>query len=138
MKQELKDKFDVPLVRIQPLSFLKTHFGETEMMANAQKSIHKVRASYIKMLFYGLGTTIIAIIAARLFNDFFPWTQMAIKLLEYTGYMCWSSTLGMLGWEIQTLDGNSPAERLNQLLAKIFSMIGIFVFVMSRELLPLS
>lgn len=133
MKQ---DELDVPLIRVQPLSFLKTQFGDSEIQADVKKSIHKVRVSYIKMLLYGLGTTLIAILSAHLFNAFYPWTQMTIKILEYTGYMCWSSTLGMLGWEIQTWSGNSRAERLNQKLAKIFSMIGIFVFVMARELVP--
>lgn len=122
----------------RPLSLLKTHFGANQLAPDAQKSIYKVKASYIKMLFYGVGTTLIAVIAAHVLNAFYPWTQTSIKLLEYTGYICWSSTLGMLGWEIQTWDGDSPAERLNQQLAKVFSMLGIFVFVMSRELVVIS
>jgi hypothetical protein len=65
-------------------------------------------------------------------------TVYPVRVFEYIGYIGWCSTLGVVGWEIQTHGGNTPSERLNQNLAKIFSVIGIFAFVLARELIPFS
>lgn len=109
------------------------------MVTDLQRSSHgvkRVRASYVKMLFYGVVVTLAAVMIAWIFNKFYPLTQGYTKLLEYMGYTCWSASLGMLGWEIQTWEGSSSAERLNQKLVKLFSLVGIFLFVLARELIP--
>ncbi len=85
----------------------------------------------------GIGIIILAIVIARFLNTFYPLRSDYVKILEYTGYIGWCSTLGMLGWEIQTWVGNTSPERLNWNLAKMFSIIGIFAFVLARELIPI-
>lgn len=97
-------------------------------------SLHKVKVSFIVMFIYGLAVTACAIFSAHFINKFHPLSPFGVSLLEYGGYICWAATLGMLGGEIQTWSGRSKAEILNQKLAKIFSLVGIFLFVMSREL----
>lgn len=97
-------------------------------------SLIKVKRSFVVMFVYGLIITACAITLAHLINKYHPLTCFQASLLEYGGYICWAATLGMLGGEIQTWSGRSKAEILNQTLSKVFSLVGIFLFVMSREL----
>lgn len=96
----------------------------------------RVLFSYTWMFFLGTALVLSAVITALLFNRYYPLSQLAIKMLEYLGYVGWAATLGMRGWDIQTWDGNTFPERLNDWLAKSFSIIGIFSFVLARELIP--
>lgn len=88
------------------------------------------------MILFGIAIALSALIVAWAFNSFYPWTANWIKVLEYLGYICWSATLGTM--DMRTWNGKTPAELLDQNLAKIFSLLGIFVFVMARELTPIS
>ncbi len=49
-----------------------------------------------------------------------------------------TSVLGQKGWEIQTYGGISPAEKMNQKLFKIISIIGFFLAVFAFHLKPAS
>lgn len=90
------------------------------------------------MFFVGIAVIIIAIVIAELFNTFYPLQSIWIKMFEYVGYVCWTATLGTLGWEIRTWSGNTSTERLDLNLAKILSLIGVFSFVLARELVSSS
>lgn len=90
--------------------------------------------SHFKMFVCGVIVTLLAIISANIMNKFYPAPKTLTIILEYLGYICWSTTLGTLGWEIQTSYGNTPAEKLNKKLAYFFSIAGIFFFVLSRHL----
>lgn len=107
------------------------------MMIDAHSlSRKRVFVSYASMFSLGVGLIVAAIGIAHALNLFYPVSLICVRICEYVGYIGWGSSLGMLGWEIQTWDGNSPAERLNQTLAKVFSFLGIFAFVLARELVP--
>lgn len=99
-----------------------------------QTENQKVIRSHFKMFVCGIAVTLLAIVAANLMNRFYPAPKILTIVFEYMGYICWSTTLGTLGWEIQTPTGNTPAELLNKKFAYIFSIAGIFFFVLSRQL----
>src|SRR5262245_55710226 len=99
------------------------------MALDANLRMQQVKKSYSRMFFFGVAVAMLALVAAWVCNALCPWTSNWIKGLEYAGYVCWSATLGTVGWEAQTYSGKSPAEILDQTLAKIFSLLGIFFFV---------
>jgi len=103
---------------------------------HTQRLVRKVTFSYVRMTFYGVGITIAAVLSAWGFNHWHPLPRIGVNLLEYTGYICWSATLGMLGQ--QAWGGNSLVEKFDQKLTRIFSLIGIFAFVMAKELIPMA
>jgi hypothetical protein len=96
----------------------------------------KVLYSYGRMTLLGIAIIFLAVLTASILNTAFPMPKVYIKVCEYIGYVGWSSTLGALGWEIHTRSGNSSPERLNKNLANLFAMVGIFAFVLARELIP--
>lgn len=101
---------------------------------HAQTPNQKVIKSHVKMFVCGVLVTLCAIFVANVMNKFYPAPKALAIILEYLGYICWSTTLGTLGWEIQTNKGDTPAEKLNKKLAYFFSIAGIFFFVLSRHL----
>jgi hypothetical protein len=103
-----------------------------------QDKVKIVKRSFGLMIVIGIVLTVLAIFSAKLINRFYPLPELVVTIFEYSGYICWSATLGMRGWDIQTWCGKTPAEVLNQKLARIFSLVGIFLFVMSRELIAKS
>ena len=102
------------------------------MTIETRHLVRKVAFSYVRMTCYGLVITLAAILIAWIFNHWYPLTKIWINLLEYVGYICWSATLGMLGQ--QTWGGNSLVEQFDMKLTRILSLVGIFAFVMAREL----
>ncbi len=107
------------------------------MTINIQQPSRKtVLFSYMRMFLYSIGIVVVAIVTAYTMNIFYPLPFVCIRICEYFGYVSWGSVLGALGWEIQTWEGNSSAERLNKNLTKILSIIGTFAFVLARELIP--
>jgi|GEM_PF-5616799 len=99
------------------------------------EGVQKVLLSYSIMLVYGILITLIAFFSAWICNHFYPLSCMSVRFLEYIGYICWAATLGTLGpydWR-----GNSFVEKIDRKLANILSLIGIFSFVMAKELVPL-
>ncbi len=100
-----------------------------------QPSRKKVISSHVFMFLCTIGIIVAARMTAYGLNLFYPPSYVFVRACEYIGYLGWGSTLGVMGWE--TLGTNTPAEKLDQNLAKIFSMIGIFAFVLARELVPL-
>jgi hypothetical protein len=107
------------------------------MTIDTQKStegVQQVFTSYMIMLLCGMFITFTAAIVAWSCNHFFPLTHPWIRFLEYVGYICWAATLGTLG--PQAWSGNRSAERIDRKLVNILSLIGIFSFVMARELIP--
>lgn len=101
-----------------------------------QTSRRAVVLSYVRMIFFGIGIILAAMVAARLVNGFYPVHKGYIKFCEYMGYLGWCSTLGSLGRSIQTFGGESPPERLDDTLNNFFSILGVFFFVFARELIP--
>ena len=49
----------------------------------------------------------------------------ALVILAGTAFLLVAG-LGKLGWTLQTWDGNTPPEQLNDLLFRIFSYLGMF------------
>jgi len=106
----------------------------TSSVGSEERSM-KVKMSYAKMLFCSSGIVLFASMLANLLNTFYPLASMWTTFLEYTGYVCWGSTLGSLGTKILTWGcGESPEEILDQRLSMVLSMVGIFAFVMARAL----
>ena len=99
-----------------------------------QFTTKKVVCSYLYMIIWGLVIILAARTTALFLNKHYPLTPGLIQFFEDIGYLGWCATLGMLGWELQTFDGLSRAERLNQRLAKTFSFVGIFAFILARGL----
>lgn len=94
----------------------------------------KVLLSFAVMLVSGIVIVLLAMATASILKLWNPLFKFPIKMLEYLGYIGWCATLGMRGWDIQTWDGKTFPERLNGWLSKAFSAIGIFSFVLAREL----
>ena len=113
----------------------RTMTGEVKQPVEIENK-KKVLYSYGRMTLLGVAIIILAVATASIFNAVFPLNKVYIKMCEYIGYVGWCSTLGTLGWEIHTRNGNSSPERLNKSLANVFAMIGIFAFVLARELIP--
>ena len=97
--------------------------------------IYKIKTSYLKMLLYSVTIVLFGVSISHIFNNYYPLGQIWSVILEYIGYICWGTTLGSIGTSLFNWNsGASPEEILDQRLSKIFSMIGIFVFVMARAL----
>lgn len=93
-----------------------------------------VLGSYLKMLFTGVILTLAAIVTAKFFNKYYPLPEICKNYLEYLGYVAWVTSLGGNGLAFLTWTQKSPAELLDQRLAQISSLIGVFTFVFAREL----
>jgi hypothetical protein len=99
------------------------------------QSVQKVLSSYTVMFIYGVLITLMAAGAAWSFNHFYPLTYIWIRFLEYVGYISWAASLGTLGPQIW--GESSFVQKVDRQLANILSLVGIFSFVMARELVPL-
>ncbi|SRR5581483_2108670 len=108
--------------------------SDTQQFSEKKK---KIIFSYGSMFLYGIATILVAALSAHVLNAFYPLPYIYIKICEYVGYASWASSLGMRGWDVQTWGGNTSPERLNKNLAKLFSIAGVFAFVLARELNPL-
>ena len=97
------------------------------------EGVQRVVASYTTMLIYGVVLTLMASFMAWLCNTFFPLDSIWVRFLEYVGYICWAATLGTLG--PQAWGGSTLAEKMDKKLANVLSLVGIFSFVMARELI---
>jgi hypothetical protein len=107
------------------------------MTTKARMEIKKrtVTFSYLRMMLYSTFTVLSAVWISYLVQQFYPLSMTSIVMLEYTGYVCWGTTLGAWGSKILSrAHQESPAEILDQKLTTFFSMFGIFVFTMSRAL----
>ena len=100
--------------------------------------VKKVIFSFSGMFLLGIGIVVLAMATASLLNSWHPFSEGTIKKFEYLGYAGWCATLGIRGWDIQTWDGSTFPEKLNSWLAQAFSFIGIFSFVLARELIPVA
>jgi len=101
----------------------------------SEEAVQKVVTSYMVMLVCGVLITMTASLAAWTCNSFYPLASIWVRFLEYTGYICWAATLGTLGpyaW-----GNNRSAEKMDKKLANILSLVGIFAFVMAKELISL-
>ena len=90
--------------------------------------------SYGTMLLCGIGITLAALLTAKVLNAFYTPPPVCVRICEYVGYLCWAATLGARGWDIQSWREDIPPEKFYQNLDKILSLIGIFAFVLAREL----
>lgn len=99
-----------------------------------QTENRRVIKSHAKMFLWGIVVTLFAVLVASVLLKFYPSAKALTDIFEFLGYICWSTTLGTLGWEIQTNTGNTPPEKLNKQLAFFFSILGIFCFVMAHQL----
>lgn len=99
------------------------------------KTAKKVIFSYLKMMCYSILTILLAIATAHFIGRLFVVSHNIISILSYVGYACWGTVLGSPGITLLTWNsGNSHAEILDQRLTACFSLLGIFVFVMSQAL----
>jgi hypothetical protein len=121
------------LQSIDEMDFMTT---DNSVIDKERLKKRKVLSSFIRMFAFGVGIVLTAVIVAYTFNKAYPLPIICVRGCEYLGYVCWASTLGMRGWDIQTWIGTTAPERLNQSLAKILALVGIFAFVLSRELVP--
>lgn len=108
-----------------------------EKMTTDAQHLKKVLFSYASMIVCGLLITSAAILTARFFNFYYPMTAFNVKLFEYLGYICWCATL-VVGWETPAQKGLSPSDRLYQSFSTTFSLLGVYTFVLARELVPIS
>ncbi len=90
--------------------------------------------SYTKMFVLGVGIVFAAIFIASILNQWRPVSPLVVRMFEYLGYIGWCATLGMSN--IQTWGRKTFSEWLDNWLAKVFSVVGIFSFVLARELVP--
>lgn len=87
-----------------------------------------------------LGSVIVVVcslLAAFMINRFFSLNELTIHLMQAFSIVPGSAALfGVRGWDIQTWEGNTPAELLNQKLFTGLSAIGLFLPVMAFSLIP--
>lgn len=91
--------------------------------------------SYAKMAFASALVVFCAWFIGYLFNKHYPLTKFWVDILEYTGYVLWGTALAELKIidEAQTIE----SEQLYRKLQIFCSEVGIFVFVLSRSIVPI-
>lgn len=100
-----------------------------------ENTIRSIARSHLKMMLFSIITVLLALVISHLFNKYYPLSKSTIAFLEYSGYICWGTTLSSLGTKIPKKQDSSEA-LFDQILTTGFSMLGIFVFTMGSALKP--
>ena len=90
--------------------------------------------SYAKMTIASALVVFCAWFIGYLFNTHYPLSKIWVDILEYIGYVLWGTALA----ELKIADGAKTleSEELYRKLQIFCSEMGIFVFVMSRSIIP--
>jgi len=74
---------------------------------------------------------------AFLVNKYYPLSQSIINLIGVFGLGCDGIALfGLVGWEIQTWNGDTPSEKLNHLAGNSFISLGLLCGALAYLLIP--
>lgn len=114
---------------------MTTNINDAETIKiDQRKNIKKVLKSYFKWLLATSSFAVIAFFLANYINHLFPLAPLWIRIMQIGSIVLEAAALGQCGWDIQTWDGNSPAEILNKRLSKALSLIGLFAILISFQL----
>lgn len=93
--------------------------------------------SYLIGFMGSIALTIFAYLLANCINSFHFLKEQTITLFQTISIIPTASALyGQCTWDIQSWNGDTPAEKLNQKLFKVFSTFGFFLGVLSFLLKP--
>jgi hypothetical protein len=105
-------------------------------IAKVDSEIKKVVWSYLKMALYACVIIVTAKALALVCNKYVSLPKVCATVFEYLGYFCWATALGSSGYTIMTWSqGDTPQERLDQSLSMWLSLVGVFSFVLARDLI---
>ncbi len=101
-------------------------------MNEYKEEIKKVLFSYLKGLGIILGLIIIGIITSCLSNKYFKIDVKIVKFIRlFSAVFIGAALFGRLGWNLQTLCGTTPPEKLNNNIYKFLYGTGFFFLVLS-------
>lgn len=112
----------------------------SEVLENDQiDKVELVKNAYIKSFIGSFVVVLIGLVTSMMINLYFPLNHITINLLQAFSIVPGSAALfGMQGWNIQTWDGTTPAEMLNQKIFRLLSIIGLLFAVVAFSLSPYS
>lgn len=102
----------------------------------AQKSVKQIRRSLFWSFFLTSGAIVMAGIVGRLYFAFGGVRcQTAEEILQYSGIgiLLWA-TLGKAGWSIQTMDGETIPELVNEWAFRVLYVLGSFLLALAVSL----
>ncbi|HSX10777.1 MAG TPA: hypothetical protein VLF94_03560 [Chlamydiales bacterium] len=112
--------------------------SQTEINSTHGARVKEVLYSYGKFFICAVILAVVATSGALSVNYYWPLPSAAIRVLQILGAIIEVTALGNMGWELQTWNGNTLAERINSKLARCFSLVGFSVLVFSLQLIELS
>jgi hypothetical protein len=96
-------------------------------------NIDRIRRGLFISLLLVIGISIIAILCGNAYSSYIgPMSKRALMVFQDVGIgvLLWA-TLAKQGWVIQTLEGNSLPEMLDNLVFRTMYMVGSFILVLS-------
>jgi len=107
---------------------------KVEINPAQKQEVKQVALSYLKWFVGASLLAVLGTIGAWLLNVSFPLTGFQARFLQVFSCVLEVTSLGQCGYVIQTWGGASPAEKLNQKLFTMFSLLGFFLVIFSFQL----
>lgn len=98
------------------------------MTTRIEDPVYSVKRSYRQNF---LGSIAIVVLSMVIAYWLYSSSITVTKIFQMIGYICWGTSFGASGWEIQTWSGKSDAEALNKKYDKILTLTGFVAFVIS-------
>lgn len=97
--------------------------------------IWAIKKSYLTGFFISTLVVLLGLMTSSLINRFYPVEDITISLLQAFSVVPGSAAwFGVQGWDIQTWNGHTPSELLNQKLFNRLSLIGLFCPIVAFSL----
>jgi hypothetical protein len=108
-----------------------------ELRKQTERSTALIRASLGRSFLVSAATIVAGLATGGILRSTFgaPEFHIAVVFLQSAGaVIILAATLSLLGWEIQTFSGKSPAEELNRLAYRVLYVFGTYLVVASLVL----
>lgn len=91
-----------------------------------------IRSSFLQSLFWIVATAIVGYAFGRAAWHSFGDNNIAVLALATAGgLVLFGATMGVQGWDIQSMDGNTLPERINQWIFRTLTLLGTLLAVIS-------
>lgn len=116
--------------------FKESAFLSSQIEVNAEQKLkHKmVWFSFGKIFLLSAILAVCATSGAFWINSYLPLSGWLVRIFQILGATIEVTSLGQMGWKIQTWDGETPAEKLNSRLHTWFTLTGFSLLVFSYQL----
>ena len=123
------------------LAWMNTKEGmEEKAKRNAvpypESATKAIRGALLSSLIYVLVSIVLGAVIGRCIVGAQIWEpRLASEIAQYLGIaiLLWA-TLGKVGWNIQTLNGTTLPERVNELVYRLLYVVGSFMLALSASL----